>query len=215
MKTKLLLVIFVLSLIAFSSCKKDEIERQPRYPDYIVLEQLWDYMCNKAIPIADRVRSLGQPEGYETLTDSLDEGFEDVWNEKILSELDAFAQLVNTTFREGPDRWSAGDAYDHVQAGFHPHFYSFFPDFCDGLHELIRNYVLNVIDGDPEWSAGEASEADRQAIIDFLSMVDPDNKWEMTYGAMKRAKIHNYVVTGDMPDNDRNGWLIFTAEKKP
>ncbi|MBU0626812.1 hypothetical protein KKG31_01495 [Patescibacteria group bacterium] len=213
MKTKLLLIIFVLSFAAFNSCKKEEM--QPRFPKYIFLEQLRDYVYDKAFPIADRERSIPQPSGYDFWTDSLYRGFEEVWNDKILSELDAFTGTVNTAFREGPDRWTAGDAYNHVKAGFHPHFYSFSPDFCEGLHEMIRNYVLNVIDGDPEWSAGEAQESDRQAILNFLSKVDPDNKWEMTYGDIIKAGIHDYVVTGDMPDNELNGWFIFTAEKKP
>ena len=211
MKAKL--TFFVFLIVAFNSCKKDEV--QPLYPKYIFFGQANTYIYDKVFKTADNNRSQALPMGYEDLTDSLYTGFVEVWNENILNELDAFTKTVNKTFREGTDRWSIRQAYNKVKAGFHPNFYSFSPDFCEGLHEMIEDYVLGVIDGNPEWSEGAANEGHRQAVVDFLDKVDPDNSWEMTYGQIIRAGIKDYVVEGDMPKNKRNGWLFFHAEKPP
>ena len=207
-RTVLLLMSVALVLISMQSCEKED-PLQPRFPDHVFFPQGKIQIVDNFYPYADRERSLAQPESYDAITDSAYSDFKEIWEKNILNELDILTGKVNKEFREGSDRHDVKDAYNEIDAGFHPEFYNFCPDVLEDLHLLISNYVLNVVDGNPEWTDGTANEWHRNEILNFLDKKIPNNSWSMTYGDMIRTKMKDYVVTGQEPDNVRNGWLFF------
>jgi hypothetical protein len=197
MKRKLLIifgVIFIFGMI-FSSCEKEE-SLQPNKPTKEIFKTGRDYIVSTFFDYADEHRDGSHPEAYNAIIDTSYQEFIKIYEENILDELDDLTADVNHEFRYGKNIDSASEAYDEINPGFYPEFYDFCPGFCEDLHILIRHYVIEVVNGNPEWADGTANEYHRQKILNFLNTVDPNNEWNMTYGSIMKHKMAEYVVNG-------------------
>lgn len=208
------IIIGIILIVAIGSCKKDDL--QPRFPDYVFFEQGKTQVYDRTYPYMDKYRSPDHPLAYDSLTKKGIQDFDSCYRTYILPELDKLTKEVNTKFRSGPEKksWTAQKVFDKVNPGFHPLFYNFAPDFCEALYREIENYVLNVVDGPPDWSSGTADEVSRDAIYHFLDKrEEKNNPWDMTWKERIAASLHKYAVDGKIPKDNRNGWLLFKASK--